>query len=399
MNKIVQAAIQDRRAFSTIVKLIHSDELSPMDREIMDHVVDFYETDSAAESADKEILLQKLKRKAASNPAFEGIVSYLETFTDVSVPNIVQEIIDQKRTNAANEIVKYVGLNRWDMVDKMMEKYAQYRSAELTEDESEEMEFVGLPLTHILEATSAENCIKLHPKSLNDAVNGRAMRGHHIGIFALPETGKTLFTLNLVACMCHDGHKVLYIGNEDPIDQIGLRYAMRFTGWTDDQIRASPQEAEKIANENGASNLILVSMAPGTPREIEDKIIKHKPDVLVIDQVRNVETGDDGLTTTLEAASRMARRFAKKYNLLAVTVTQANDKATNQLVLDRSHVADSKIGYSTQIDLLIGLGLNDTYEMYNQLHVSLKGKNKLSGKHIAFPVKVDKAKNKVMSFD
>lgn len=399
MNKVIQASIQDRQAYDTIANLIDVSELSPMDKVIYEHIHDYYETDPAATYVDVSIILEKVKRKAEKNSVFEGVVNYLESFEPVSVPNIIQEILEQKKNNAANELVKFIGLNRWDQVDKYIEKYQQFRSQELTQGKDEGIEYVGLPLDSIIESTNPENCIRLHPKSLNDAVNGHAMRGHHIGIFAVPETGKTLFVLNLISCMCHDGHKVLYVGNEDPIDQIGMRIATRFTNMSEDEIRQQRARAIEVANTHGAQNLVMVSMSPGSAYEIEEKILKHKPDVLVIDQLRNLDTGDDGLTTTLETASKMARRLAKKYNLLVVTVTQAADSATGTLVLDRSHIADSKIGYASQIDLLIGLGINDTYEQYNQLHVSLKGKNKLSGKHISFPVKVDKAHNKISSFE
>ena len=396
MNKLLQAAIQDREAYEKIKSLLSEKDLGPMDVVVFEYVERYYTKDEQATSVDTTLIIDKLKRLEKRNPAMGNVISYLSTFEPVSVPNLVEEIIEQRKDRISNEIVKNIGLRRFDLVDKSIEEYQQLRSVEEEkEDDVADQEFVGLPLDFMVKGNAQENCITLYPKSLNTAVDGRAKRGHHIGIAATPETGKTLFVLNLVACWCNDGHKVLYIGNEDPLEDIAKRLSQRFTLKPLEWIEQNVAEAERISKEHGSDNLILIGMSPGTPREIEKKIIEHTPDILVVDQIRNIETGGEGNTVVLEEGGKFARRMAKQHHLLAVTVTQAADSATNHVVLDRSHLADSKIGYPAQLDLLIMLGKNEQYEQFGQVCVSLKGKNKLSGKHVYFPVNIDTTYNRV----
>ena len=72
------------------------------------------------------------------------------------------------------------------------------------------------------------------------------------------------------------------------------------------------------------------------------------------------------------------RRLAKKYNALAVSVTQAGDSGENKAILNMGDIDGSNTGIQGTADLIIGLGA--TYDMIQRGMLTLSfSKNKLNG--------------------
>ena len=123
---------------------------------------------------------------------------------------------------------------------------------------------------------------------------------------------------------------------------------------------------------------------------------KYKPDVLVLDQLRNLNMHQDNYVLKLEEAATQARTWAKKYSCVVVSVTQAGDSASNKAVLDLGDVDYSNTGIPAQADVMIGLGANDHHARNGELVISLP-KNKVSGNHEYFTVGVEPHLSQIVS--
>jgi RecA-family ATPase len=189
---------------------------------------------------------------------------------------------------------------------------------------------------------------------------------------------------------------VLYVGNEDPMLDITIRVVSRLTGLTKYEIYDDLDGAHQAACAMGYEDLILAPLAPGTPREIEALVTEFKPDVLIIDQLRNLNTGDDHFVQSLEKAATAARNIAKAHDVLVVSATQAGDSATGKKVLDMGDVDSSNTGIPAQADVMIGI--SDYVDDRGRVTFSLP-KNKRSGRHDFFEVEFDTTTSRIRSVD
>ena len=176
---------------------------------------------------------------------------------------------------------------------------------------------------------------------------------------------------------------VLYVGNEDPASDILLRLICRLSKMPKHAVMENPDEAERRAYARGYDNLVIASLAPGNFFEIRKLVETHKPGVVVLDQLRNLEVNSESRVQALEKAATEARNLAKKYSLLVVSVTQAGESAEGKAILGRDDIDFSKTGIPAQVDLMIGIGADSTMEAHGIRTISLP-KNKLSGRHDHF---------------
>lgn len=194
-----------------------------------------------------------------------------------------------------------------------------------------------------------------------------------------------MLTIEMMAGFLDQGLKVLYVGNEDPIDDINMRVVNRLSGMTKLEVLNAPGKADRLIREAGYENLMLYSAAPGTPREITSLIEEHKPHILVLDQLRNLNMNHDNFVLALEKAATQARQWAKRYSCVVVSVTQAGDSAAGKNTLDLGDVDFSNTGIPAQADALIGIGASDQLKARGEVCLSLP-KNKISGRHEFFNV-------------
>src|SRR3990172_4958453 len=134
--------------------------------------------------------------------------------------------------------------------------------------------------------------------------------------------------------------------------------------------------ADKLAMDRGYSNVFFKEMHPGNYTELRTWIEKLRPDVVVIDQIRNMNFKPDSMTINLEQGVIATRNLAKEFNLVMVVITQAGDSATNKVVLDMNDVEWSNTGVAAQMDLMIGVGQNPNLKEQGIVILSFP-KNKL----------------------
>ena len=392
-SKILSSIIQDRESFNKLDKLNVKDSFSEPGQFIYDIVKDFYDRDSSASFVDLELIEKRIERELPKQ--IELYRNILKTLTQSTSPaNLLEEIIALRKDSIARELSSKLLGKAKSGITELMDDY-RFVEEYVMKEEHDETTLVGAKVSEVIESLKNKNKIKLWPKALHEATGG-AMRGNNILVFGRPEVGKSLFVINLVGGLLHDGYKVLFIENEDPAKATMSRIVCRLSEKSIVDVIDNPDEVEKVIKTRGYDNLILKSLSPGTFREIQSLIDQYGVDVVVINQLRNIWVGKESRVEQMEIAATSARNLAKKNNILVIGVTQAGDSGTNKLRLEMGDIDFSNTGMPAQMDLIIGVGSNDEYEGKSWRMVSLP-KNKLSGEHVYFPVLVDTKTNKIKS--
>jgi len=396
-KQVLSAAINDREAFDRIAGHVHRDDFTEQGGIIWKALVDYYELDGSAKSADVGILAGNVTRHIAIDKhkvLFENLIQGIGGM-EVSAANVVHDLLETKRERVGKQLAAAIleGLD----TSRIIQEYTDLLAAEdFGEDEREEAR-VGLSVRELVTGTfDPENLIKIMPEALNKRLGGGVKPGHHLILFARPEMGKTMCTIEMMAGFARQGLTCLYIGNEDPIDDINMRIINRLSGMPKDAVMADPDLADTRAREQGYENIVLAALAPGTPREITALIERHQPEVLVLDQLRNLNMSQDNYVLALENAAKQARQWAKRYSCVVVSVTQAGDSADGKAVLSMGDVDYSNTGIPSQADVMVGIGANDQHKRNGEVVFSLP-KNKVSGVHEYFACAVEPHLSKIVS--
>ena len=395
-HNILGAVIHSKEAFDEVKHFVERDDLSEQGWLIWEGVVDYYDADPEASAISVELLSKSVQRKVSADKhkdTFSSIIAGLGEF-DGSGPNIVSDLLEHKRELAGHRLA--TSLLAGDKPNGLLASYQALLEATDLDEEDEEEDRRGYSVADMVATNfDSSGLISVSPSSLNSRLDGGVRPGHHIVLFARPEMGKTMMTIEMMAGFAQQGLTTLYVGNEDPIADINMRIVNRLSGMNKLEILNDPQMADSLAREKGYENIILHSAAPGTPAQITRLIERYEPQILVIDQLRNLNTGNDNYVLKLEEAATHARNWAKKYGMVAVSVTQAGDSAHNKAALDLGDVDYSNTGIPAQADVMIGLGANQNHKAAGELVISLP-KNKVSAIHEAFAVSTEPQLSKVL---
>ena len=392
-SKILSSIIKDRESFNKLSKLNVKDSFSDPAKFIYDIVCDFYDNDTSVSFVDLELVEKRIERELPKQiDLYRNILKTLNETT--SSANLLNEVIAVKKDSIARELSSLLLTQQKAGVIELMEEYKNVESS-FDEDDEDESLLAGVKICDIVESLKNQNRIKLWPKALHQATGG-AIRGNNVLVFGRPEVGKSLFIINMVGGLLHDGYKVLFIENEDPAKSTMSRLICRLADKPLIDVIENPDEVENVVRQRGYNNLILKSLSPGTFRDIQSLIDHHGVDVVVINQLRNIWVGKESRVEQMEIAATSARNLAKKNDILVVGVTQAGDSGTNKLRLEMGDIDFSNTGMPAQMDLIIGIGSNEEYDGKSWRMISLP-KNKLSGEHLYFPVTIDTKINKVTS--
>ena len=398
-NHVLSSTIKSRAAYDTIADHVQRDDFSEQGRVVWECITEYYDADGKCECIDPEILSEAAARKVSADKhktMFRGIVTRLADLA-TSPENVVADFLAHKREVVGHELADALLNGRG--TDALLDEYQSLLSTtELDKEIGAEIRQGNSVASLVKGGFDPSNLIQVWPQSLNNRLEGGVKRGHHIVLFARPEMGKTMTTIDMIAGFLHQGLTVLYIGNEDPLDDINMRVVNRLSGMNKFEVLNAPDKAETKARENGYDLLIMASLAPGTAREIASLIEEHAPDVLVLDQLRNLNMKQDNYVLALEQAAKQARQWAKRYSCVVVSVTQAGDSAEGKSVLDMGDVDYSNTGIPAQADLMIGLGANKQNAARGEIVFSLP-KNKISGRHEYFPVLTEPTLSQLIPLD
>ena len=397
---VLSSIIKDRSAFDRIIKHVGPEDFTEQGRMVFESVVDYYDNDSSSSSVDVELLGEAVARRVSADKhkhVFKELVNSI-SMLQTSPANVVSDLLQTKLDVTGRQLAS--ALLGGENCDELLREYQDILDSTGFDDgEEPEDDRIGYSVEELVSANfGTDNLVRLAPLSLNRRLDGGVKPGHHVILFARPEMGKTMAVIEMMAGFVAQDLTVLYVGNEDPVADINMRIVNRLTGMTKLEVINKPKEADKIARTAGYENIILHSATPGTVREIRGLIEKYKPEVLILDQLRNVDMKQDNYVLSLENAAKAARQFAKGHDLVCVSVTQAGDSAAGKAVLDMGDVDFSNTGIPSQADLMIGLGANDQHAKNGEIVYSLP-KNKISGRHEFFACQVEPHLSKINPID
>lgn len=366
---------------------------------LVDFVKDYYDRDEHAKLVDRTLLVELISGSTNNDKhvaRFLGIIDEAYSL-DTSDTNVRQVILQLKQRELGQELAMAIA-NEKDHT-KLLEDYSDI----LKFTDLDAMTEKGI---EVYDSSSMEEMIahqiddhtrlKVYPLSLNARLDGGLRGTDHMTVFARPEQGKTAFVLTLAGGFAKQGARGIVFNNEESIRRLYMRQISNLTGLTVAQIKADPAAAAESAKDNGFDNIMFVSLSPGTPAQIEAYVKKYEPVWFVVDQLRNLFIKSESRTNQLEAAATAIRNIGKKYNAIAVSITQAGDSAEGKAVLDMGDVDYSNTGIPAQCDVLLGIGSTSEQHQLN-LRVFSLSKNKISGNHDSFPVKMNPLISKYVS--
>lgn len=393
----MSAFIADRKDYDMASPHLVRKDISPFGAALLEAIDDYYHRDADADSIDLELLQQRLDRRFKDIPKHQDKMrSYMEQVLsfDGSKVNVIAEVIENQRADVSTALVDALLAHDERLIEELLVEYQRLTDASAL-DLGVEEEYQGLSIHQLEEMLDSEGEWELAPKILGDKVK-KLRPGHSVIMAARPERGKTLFATHINAGMLMQGAKTLYIGNEDPVPDLILRLLSNLTGMDEEQMRARKDEVMELAESRGYNNCVFAGLSPGSLYEVEALIRRHEPDVVIVDQMRNLKAKTENNTQRLEVVAQELRNMARRHNCLMISMTQVGDSGRNKLVLNDGDIDGSNTGIPGACDVIIMIGSNDEYELRDWRTVTL-AKNKRGGDHSNFVVAVDRRLSRVIS--
>ena len=386
--QLLAASLTSRDSYELIKEYItlKSSTYSKQFQVVMNKLGEYYARDSAAVKADVDLLLTQISETIRNDKhiaTFRDMLSAAQA-VDLSEANVKATVLLAKQQEVGDRLSQALVMDAGQAkVDELLQELQALRAVTSIEQLASQEEAARvlsgaeLDLDALLhKENDASNLIKLYPTSLNERVDGGVKRGHHIIIFARPNAGKTATCVHMSCGFLHQGFRVLYIINEDREEDIYLRHVNNLSGYDKYSLTGNSQEAQTKARSRGIDRLVIAGLAPGSIKQIAELIEQHSPDVVIVDQLRNLNVRADSRVNQLDAAARGVRDLGKYYNVLMVSVTQAGDSAEGKAVLDMGDVDFSNTGIPAACDVLLAIGKDATLEAEQRRMISLP-KNKL----------------------
>mgnify|MGYP001604814842 FL=1 len=370
-NKLISSLIHSREAFDKLLPFVRDNTFYDFNSLVFDEIVKYYDKDLEATRVDVDVIKTYLKKKNAKK---ENLVE--EYFASIpeppSLPNVLALFADVQKEKLSQEVVKCLVGKEWEKAKTFMEEYLTFGV-----DEIKDELFNATPIEELELHFSGKNLIPVYPSHLTELLGGGVPRQSQLCIFARPDVGKSTASINLAVGAAEAGYKVLYLGNEDPAPKMMYRIISRFTRTPEHVLKQDASKYFDAAIKQGYGNLFFVPAHPGTLPELRRWVERLKPDLFIIDQIRNMRIKKESMTINLEQGCIGTRNIAKEFNCVSVIVTQAGDSARNKLVLDMEDVEWSNTGVAAQMDLMIGLGQNQDMKQAGRVMLSFP-KNKLT---------------------
>ena len=219
---------------------------------------------------------------------------------------------------------------------------------------------------------------------LRDNVGGIG-GGNLMIAFARPETGKTAFWVSLCTApngFAEQGAKIHAFINEEPAIRTQMRAISCYTGMTRDEIISDKEMANRSWSEI-KDNISMFDTVDWSMEDIDAHCEKHKPDIIVIDQLDKVNvTGTYARTDEkLRQIYTSVREIAKRRDCAVIAISQASADAHNRNSISFDQMENSKTGKAAEADLIIGIGRNANSDLENKIRTLCVSKNKINGYH------------------
>lgn len=398
-SKLTKLMLDSRADYELVVQHINLKNYSKEFSIIQGFIKDYYERDSKAQQVNVDLLTDLISASVQNEKHVERFKEFVEEAlaTDISAANVKEVVLQAKKQEMGNELAiaivngkehdallkKYNEIMDFTDLDELLEKGVEVYDASSLDDLIEH-------------ETDPASKLQVYPLAINERLDGGMQGSDHLTLIARPEMGKTGLILTMANGFARQGAVGIVFNNEERVTRLRLRALSCATGMTATEIRANPQAAKDIAEQMGYHNIIFVSMSPGTPRQIEAFVERYKAKWFIVDQLRHLAVKSDTRTNQLEEAANAMRNIAKRYDAIAITVTQAGDSAQGKAVLDMGDVDSSNTGIPGACDVLLGIGATDQ-QVAQGIRVLSLSKNKIGGVHDSFPVRFNPAISKYVS--
>ena len=261
-------------------------------------------------------------------------------------------------------------------------------------DDLDKFEFAPATIEELYELSQTKTGLSWSLPTINTDY-GPAKEGDLIHVFANSNVGKTSFVVN--ECLnfmkqLPDDKPILWINNEEMITRVNERFYQCATGG---RVLIDSYESRKEAQMQADSLYSLSTrlkafQAPTgvyTQKDYEQLIEQIRPAVVVFNNLDKVKKQPDDTNSAqhLTQIYYWARTIASMYECVVIGVGQASNDAVNRLKLDKSHLADCKVGKAGECDLIVGIGYNDQDREHRQINLV---KNKF-GPESAFSCEFD----------
>ena len=259
----------------------------------------------------------------------------------------------------------------------MIEKHKQNISEEKTPA-------VTSDVVQVLDLLDVTTKWKFNIPVLKENVGGIG-GGNLMIAFARPETGKTAFWVSLCAGpngFAEQGAKIHAFINEEPAIRTQMRAISCYTGMTREEIILEKKVAQSSWSEI-KNNISMFDTVDWSMEDIDAHCEKHKPDIIVIDQLDKINvTGTYARTDEkLRQIYTSVREIAKRRDCAVIAISQASADAHNRNSISFDQMENSKTGKAAEADLIIGIGRNSNSDLENKIRTLCISKNKINGYH------------------
>lgn len=318
----------------------------------------------------------------------------LDNLNDVSVQNVSNDFIEMRKQALHQDLSSAFMSGDEHQIQNKLKEYDDFTLHVSLQEEEDVL--TGLDVEDVMSLYDQDSLIRVLPKSLNSRLGGGIPRPSHILVVGRVESGKSLTVINMAAGFINDGHRVLFVENEDNPKATMSRFICRLSGMKLQEVQKDPETAQEIANSRGYSNLLLAPMSPGSLKDIERLIEKYEPDCVIVNQMHNLSLHNENRVEKLGLLAEGLRNLSNKYGVVMVSVTQAGGEAHGKLILEMDDVFFSSTGVQAMVDVMIGIGNDATTDEQGFRFLSLP-KNKVTGDHGSLKVRVIPSKSMMVS--
>lgn len=362
-QQLLAAALHSRASYALVMeynptpKRKDADIYSAEFRILMGKVGSYYERDAGANSVDKELMGELIDATVANDKHKHRLKDMLNTAfsLDASIPNIHSLLVQAKRSEIGDRLGMKL-LNKDDVTAELAEFNKLSATESLVVDNDRETLRSDTLADALRASLEGESGLTLYPPALGKAIGPRgAQPGSHIVVFGRPEISKSGFCITNAARWAMSGKKVLYFINEDPAINIQLRVVECMTGMNEEQVLSDIDAAVARARTIGFDNVVIKGLTPGTSSEISKWVEQEKPDVIIVDQLRNLWAKADSRTNQLDQVARDVRDIGKAHGIVVLSVSQAGDSAEGKSILTMTDLDSSKcLAEGTEVRMFDG---------------------------------------------
>jgi KaiC/GvpD/RAD55 family RecA-like ATPase len=378
--QLLAIMLRSRDSYTKVYSLINLRQYSKEFQQLAKLIVAYYGRDAEAQSVDPNVLLE-LIQSTYTNDKHIAIFKQLmdeAVGAEVSQLNVEATVIAAKQ----HELEQQIALSCVNKDGKALELMEEYRKLS-SMSTLEELLTGGATIVEritvdslVAERREEGMLMKVLPRVINDRLDGGLLPGHHVTVFARPEMGKSLGIISFAGGFARQGYPVLFIENEDRPSDVQMRLVSNLSGMDRRQILSDPEKAQRVADTNGLEQVKVVELTPGTPHQIEELVARYSPSVVIINQLRNLNVGEQNKVIALEEAAKEARNIGKRNNAAVISVTQAGDSADGKRFLEMGDVDFSNTGIPAQCDVLMGIGGDEAMIQQGERGISFP-KNKI----------------------